>query len=33
MARTATGFMLERLSGWGIERIYRYQGTKEFATR
>lgn len=30
MARTAAGFMLERLSGWGI---YRYQGTKEFATR
>ena len=33
MARTAVGFMLDRLSGWGIERIYRYPGTKEFATR
>jgi hypothetical protein len=33
MARTAGGFMLERLSGWGIGRIYRYPGTKEIATR
>ena len=33
MARTAGGFMLERLSQWGIEWIYRYPGTKEIATR